>query len=62
MHVDGAAHYGLTRTRLGRGLQGPSRCELIGEALPKHFLEFRDGALVFRDQYVVEPLTFQDCS
>ncbi len=46
----------------GRGLQGLSRCELIGEALPNHFLEFRDGALVFRDQYVVEPLTFQDCS
>ena len=44
------------------GLQGPSRCELIGEALPKHFLEFCYGALVFRNQYVVEPLTFQDCS
>ncbi len=46
---------------VGEGLQGLSRCELIGEALPKHFLEFRDGALVFRDQYIVEPLTFQDC-
>jgi hypothetical protein len=45
----------------GSGLQGLSRCELFGEALPKHFLEFRDGALVFRDQYIVEPLTFQDC-
>ncbi len=44
-----------------RGLQGLSRCELFGEAIAKHFLEFRDGALVFRDQYIVEPPTFQDC-
>ena len=48
--------------RMGRGeLQGLSTCYLFGGALPKHLVEFRDGALGFRNQCVVEPLTFQDC-